>query len=335
MPVAGGTVPILNPKQRNPRRRQSRIRIPESGFHWLRLVRWKNLLIVAGTQALAWACVIWPLRGQRALVLLPGTFACLMLSTVCIAAAGYLINDYFDIKIDAINRPQKSILENPVHRRRAIIAHGVLSGVGLILAAIVAFRAGRPLGVLWQAGTVVLLWFYSTHFKRMFLVGNVVVAFLTGLTVALLPLFEPAVQADTGSGPDSPFAILAGFAAFAFLLTWMREIVKDAEDLKGDAAEGCDTMPIRWGLLQAMRFTQGIGGVALAALSLAATVLLRTGLWLAGTWLVIALAVPLLVWLLQLPRLATTPHYARASRRLKLLMLAGLFTLVLLRLNAF
>lgn len=297
---------------------------------WLRLLRWKNLLIVAATQFLAWICLIWPLRSAQALVLQPGIFACLVASTVCIAGAGYLINDYFDIKIDAINRPRTAVLENPVRRRRALLAHGLLNGAGLLLAAVVAVRAGQPLRLLWQAGTVLLLWFYSTHFKRMFLVGNVVVALLTGLSVALLPLFEPAVRG--GGGPLSPAAVLWAFAGFAFLLTWMREIVKDAEDRKGDAAEGCDTMPIRWGLLRAMRFTQGIGAVTLIAVAAAAGVLFRAGLWPPAGWLVFGIGLPLAGWLLHLPRLTQRAQYARASRTLKLLMLSGLIALILLHL---
>jgi 4-hydroxybenzoate polyprenyltransferase len=315
---------------------KNRVRKKQSELQdWLNLLRWKNLLIVFGTQALAWVCVVWPLRDREALLLQPGLFFCLAVSTVCIAGAGYLINDYFDIKIDAINRPGKAILENPVHRRRAIIVHTALNGLGMLLAGIVAHTAGKPQLLFWQIGTIVLLWFYSTHFKRAFVIGNLVVSLMTALTVALLIFYEPVLMSYGGAPAftprgTNPFWLLTGFSLFAFLLTWMREIVKDAEDLKGDAEEGCDTMPIRWGLLRAVRFTQGIATVAGLALIVSSYLLAQAQEWLGAGWLLCALLIPLTVWTLRLPGRADSAHYATASRGLKILMLLGLITLLLL-----
>lgn len=101
-------------------------------MNWLRLIRWNNLFIILLTQALVWFCVLLPLRRwtNERLLLDTTYFSLLCLSTILIAAAGYIINDYFDIKIDAINRPEKVILENKIHRRAAIIYHSVLNIIG-------------------------------------------------------------------------------------------------------------------------------------------------------------------------------------------------------------
>ena len=115
---------------------------------------------------------------QEPLLLGFSNFLCLSLSTVLIAAAGYIINDYFDVKIDIINRPEKMVLEKRIPRRYGIIAHTVLNIVGLGLAAYVARQAGHYEWLILQVFCTVLLWFYSASFKRQFIIGNVVVACL-------------------------------------------------------------------------------------------------------------------------------------------------------------
>lgn len=309
---------------------------------WLRLLRWPNLLIIFFTQAAVWACVIQPL-GEGSLALDRYHFIFLSASTVAIAAAGYLINDYFDIRIDAVNHPEKFILEKKIHRRIAIILHSALNALGLLLALIVARRSGR----LWPVGVPVvcttLLWFYSTHFKQRFVVGNVVVAILTALAVLILLFFEPALlrlltePALTG-GEATPTAvnpayIVAGYAYFAFVLTWMREIVKDMEDIRGDSAEHCDTMPIRWGLLRSSRVTQALGLLAVAPLVYGALRLVLAGAQTLplGLYLFAAIILPLAIWTLRLTAKATTAHYATASRGLKIIMVLGVGFLFLYR----
>src|SRR5690606_14241475 len=107
-------------------------------------------------------------------------------STVMIAGAGYIINDYFDIRIDNINRPEKMVLERTIPRRMAIIMHTALNLIALFLAGLVARKAGNYSWLLLQLCCTLLLWFYSTHFKRQFATGNIVVSLLTALTIVTL-----------------------------------------------------------------------------------------------------------------------------------------------------
>ncbi len=309
---------------------------------WLRLLRWPNLLIIFFTQAAVWSCVIQPL-GEGALVLDRFHFLFLSASTVAIAAAGYLINDYFDIRIDAVNHPEKFILEKKIHRRIAIILHSALNALGLFLAVIVARRAGSHWPVLLPAACTTLLWFYSTHFKQRFAVGNIVVATLTALAVLILLVYEPAVlrmlalpvvRFEEGRPATvNPAYIIAGYAYFAFVLTWMREVVKDMEDIRGDSAEHCDTMPIRWGLLRSSRFTQGLALLAMAPLIYGALRLALAGTHTLplGLYLFAAVVGPLAVWTWRLTAKATTAHYAAASRWLKIIMVLGVGFLALYR----
>lgn len=309
-------------------------------MYWLKLIRWQNLLIVFLTQFLAWFCVILPVfkfSGSQPF-LTTQNFLFLSLSTVFITAAGYIINDYFDIKIDIINKPDKVILEKNIPLRMAIVTHSVLTLCGLILSAIVAKRAGHYSWLLLQLFCTVLLWFYSTHFKRQFMSGNVVVAILTAMTIIVLMVFETGLHPyyakngfiETKGNPiPNPIWVLGIYACFAFTLTWMREIVKDMEDFKGDANEGCITMPIKWGLLRSVRFTQVLGLLAIIPLIIGAVKLFIAEWWVLGTYTLAALAIPILLWILYLPAKATTPHYHLASRRLKIIMVLGLASLII------
>lgn len=321
---------------------------------WLRLIRWNNLLIILFTQLLAWWCVIVPLSdgyhvlpGQQAppqpvLLLTPLNFSLLCLSTMLIAAAGYIINDYFDIRIDTINKPDKVILEKQIPRRLAIIMHSVMNGVALLLAGLVAWQARHLEWLIIQATCTFLLWRYSTTWKRQFMIGNVVVALLTMLSVMTLLVYEPLLYAPAsvipgwhfphdvpGAGAIHPVLMLLFLSFFAFILTWMREIVKDMEDFKGDAEEGCITMPIQWGLQKSVFFIRWLGAISLAVILLAACCSFVVSKVLLVYLLVLFLV--LLTWLRFVGLKATKQHYHKASQYLKGIMVLGIGTLLIYR----
>lgn len=312
------------------------------GMYWFTLVRWKNLLIIFLTQLLAWACVILPLqlRAGQVLLLSPQNFLLLSGSTVLIAAAGYIINDYFDIKIDSINRPDKVILEKRIPLRMAIIMHTVLNIAAVLMAALVALKYSW---LAMQLICTILLWLYSTSFKRRFVTGNVVVALLTALTIVTLIVYEPAlhpyinhykfIDTPTGRQPN-PVWVLGIYTYFAFMLTWMREIVKDMEDYKGDAAEGCMTMPIRWGLQKSARFVLALGWFAAIPLVDVGFELCAAGWWWLGIYTLVGLALPVAIWVAQLQRQTNQKEFHKASRNIKAIMLLGIMSLVIYYLQA-
>jgi 4-hydroxybenzoate polyprenyltransferase len=307
---------------------------------WLRLIRWQNLIIIFFTQVFAWACVIIPMRqySETPLLLDAPNFLLVSLSTLLIAAAGYIINDYFDIKIDSINRPDKVILEKRIPLRMAIVMHSILNVIAIFLAAIVARKAGHYSWLSLQLSCTLLLWFYSTHFKRQFMTGNITVALLTALTIIVLMLYETGIHyylyespfLPTGKGViPNPVWVLGVYTYFAFMLTWMREIAKDMEDFKGDAQEGCITMPIKWGLLRSVRFAQLLGVLAVFPLVAGGIKLCRAGWWYLGIYTLAALAVPVCTWIFNLQRKATSQHYHNSSRWLKIIMVLGIGSLII------
>lgn len=178
----------------------------------------------------------------------------LIVSVVGIAAGGYVINDYFDVKIDRINRPDNLVVTRIISRDAAMNLFYGLTAVGVIAGTVVAWWAHSWTLLFTYVVIPGLLWFYSASYKRMFLVGNIVVAFAS----AIVPLLVAIANADylhhlyQNALAYSPivgelYVWTGGFAAFAFLLTWVREIVKDIEDIEGDREMECRTLPIVWG----------------------------------------------------------------------------------------
>ena len=178
----------------------------------------------------------------------------LIVSVIGIAAGGYVINDYFDVKIDRINRPDNLVVTRIISRDAAMNLFYGLTAVGVIAGTVVAWWAHSWTLLFTYVVIPGLLWFYSASYKRMFLVGNLVVAFAS----AIVPLLVAIANADylhhlyQNALAYSPivgelYVWTGGFAIFAFLLTWVREIVKDIEDIEGDREMECRTLPIVWG----------------------------------------------------------------------------------------
>lgn len=220
-------------------------------FH---LIRLPNLLIIAVTQFAMRYLIMEPLLPSAGFSLQFDNlhFMLLVFSTLFIAAAGYIINDYFDTRTDRINKPEKMVVGVAINRRTAMTLHIIFNligiGTGVYLSIHIDLFAVSFIFFL----TAGLLWFYSTNYKRQFLVGNVTVAFLTALVPLIVVLFEiPMLNREYGnimlqfnSSFNYIFIWVAGFSIFAFITTMIREIIKDAEDFEGDAAYGMRTLPI-------------------------------------------------------------------------------------------
>jgi 4-hydroxybenzoate polyprenyltransferase len=216
---------------------RQKVRLGELVTGSVRLVRMTNLIIVVITQYFTRVLLIGPRSEWKSIVADPNLFI-LSLSTVCIAAAGYIINDYFDIKIDIVNKPERVVVGRYLKRRWAMGAHQVLN----VLGAVMGIFVGLWIFVI-NVISITLLWFYSERYKRLPFIGNFIVALLTGLTLLVLTVQYPANR-----------HLVMIYSVFSFFITMIREIVKDMEDIKGDEAHGCRTLPIIWGIRRTKRF---------------------------------------------------------------------------------
>ena len=225
--------------------------------HFFQLIRYKNLILIAFLQLVMHRIVIIPILqiyGFDANSWDDGFFALLSLATVLIAAGGYVLNDYFDMKIDAVNHPQTQIVGKHIERSRAMLLHQILTAIGTIIGlALALFTKSFTLAFIFIV-VPGLLWFYSASYKRQFMIGNITVAFICMVTVLIVGIaqvkllevhYEKLIYQTPI--PGMVYSWIAGFASFAFLITWIREIIKDLEDEMGDREMECRTMPIIWG----------------------------------------------------------------------------------------
>lgn len=300
--------------------------------HYIRFLRLPNLLIIAATQVLMRYCIVRPLLqiNQFELQLSTLSFVFLVLATVMITAAGYVINDYFDNKTDLINRPGKVIVGKYISRREAMGWHIGLNAAGIVLGLYVGFSID-----LWQIGMIFpvvagLLWYYSTTYKQILVLGNVIVALLVGLVPFIVGVFEiPALNAryfETLMRMHSNFynilIWLGGFGYFAFLTTLIREIIKDTEDFEGDQAYGRNTLPVATGA----KFTKGVILFLIAVTVVSLGIIYRFYIRdMITFWYFLAvLALPLL-YVFYRVLLANSKHeYHFLSSMMKWIMLAGI-----------
>jgi 4-hydroxybenzoate polyprenyltransferase len=311
---------------------------------YLKLVRFKNLLIVALTQYLMRWGLIYPILKLNGFEFQFSEFYffLLVLASMCITAAGYVINDYFDTKADLLNRPSTVIIDKEVDRRYAILLHWILNLIGIVLGFYISYVAGIPfLGFMFVLASGVL-WFYSTTYKRQFFIGNLIVAVMTAAVPFVVVVFEiPLLNKAYGeimllnkANFNYIIAWVGVFSYFAFITTLTREIIKDVEDYEGDSAYGRNTLPIVLGIPK----TKAVIVFLISATILSLIYLFKTYLLLnwkddidfvSLLYFLVFLIVPLILLLVMIVGAKSKKEYHRANILSKLIMLGGiLYSLV-------
>ena len=257
-------------------------------------------------------------------------FFLLVLSTVLITSAGYVINDYFDRKSDLVNRPESVIVGKEINRRYAMAFHIILNTLGIICGFYIAIKAGLPLFGLIFIAVSGLLWFYSTTYKKQLLIGNLIVAFLTAMVPFIILLFEFMILKNVYEAVLETFrsslkllsAWVSGYAGFAFLLTLAREIIKDTEDFKGDYIDSSQTLPIVVGV----RYTKAI--ITLLLLITIAGLFYVYFIHLTNNftlyYILLTLVLPLAYIIYRVVSAVTVKDYSIASLLTKMIMVGGL-----------
>ncbi|HMG93090.1 MAG TPA: geranylgeranylglycerol-phosphate geranylgeranyltransferase [Chryseolinea sp.] len=268
---------------------------------WLKLTRFGNLVIIGFAQYFTAGFLI----GKETIY--DYKLFLLSISTVLIAAAGYIINDYYDVKIDYINKPERVVIGKSITRRFAILFHVLLSIGGISIGFYLSWRLAAV-----NLLSVFLLWLYSNNLKRLPFVGNITVALLTGLAIYVV---------DVLYRTQSSLVII--YAVFAFFMTLVREIIKDIEDLKGDNTFGCKTLPIVLGI----RKTKIIIYLIIVLFSISVLVLNYWYEALPFQYYLIFLFVPV-VWLLfRLFRADMKKEFSNLSTFCKIIMLLGILSM--------
>ena len=237
-------------------------------MYFLRLIRIVNLLIivltmVGVTQYYLPELSLFDLLKDVDLILL-------IVSTVLIAAAGNIINDYFDVKADRINRPDSIIITRHIKRRWAIVVHWSFNMIAFIIGLYLSIRYHSPSILFLFLFSMATLWLYSVRFKRTLVIGNLQIATLTSLVIFLTHYFIVTSHSSTMIFAVDPridlprMNVVILLMLIAFIQNLAREITKDIQDVKGDLQIHARTIPIVIG----KKYASLISAVILAMLPL-------------------------------------------------------------------
>lgn len=293
---------------------------------FFKLVRVPNLLMVLFTQVL----IKYGLFDSFGIsITLNGLgFSLLVLATICIAAAGNIINDIYDLETDRINKPKKVLLGSKISLNTANTLYIILSVIGVALGFYLSNIIGKPgfsaIFIIISA----LLYLYATYLKHIMLVGNLVISMLVAFSIIIVGLYDllPAITPENQQTQSTIFSILLDYALFAFLLNWLREMVKDQEDIKGDYNTGRNTLPIALGSKRTNLVIFLVGILPVISVIYYLYNYLFENLW-AVLYTLLFIVAPLLYFLINIWIAETKKDYHKLSSLLKIIMLAGIVSL--------
>jgi 4-hydroxybenzoate polyprenyltransferase len=299
---------------------------------FIKLIRWPNLFFIALTQFLFVYCVIMPVFANS--TVMPNVrgliFVLICVSSVLIAAAGYIINDYFDLNIDQVNKPDKLIVDKVIKRRWTIFWHIVFSLTGVALGFYVDYTTRIWLLGFSNAVCVFLLFIYSTSLKRRFLIGNILISLLTSWVILVVAWCEynHLIKINSSLPADKILRDTFLYAGFAFVISLVREVVKDMEDVEGDRKYGCKTMPILWGMNATKVFVAVWLMVLTGVLIIIQVYALRLGWDLSVLYSLLLIIAPLIWIFKKLYSAKTAKDFHNLSSLIKFVMLTGILSMI-------
>lgn len=257
-------------------------------------------------------------------------FGLLVLSTLCIAAAGNIINDIYDTETDAINRSSKVIIGKSISEKTAYTLFFTFNIIGVLIGFYLSNLVGRSNFFAIFVLISGLLYIYASYLKQSLLLGNILISVLVSLSILIVGVFEliPVITAQNQTTQLTFFKILMDYAIFAFLINLVREITKDIEDIDGDYKSSMNTLPIAIGRDRASKVVFALTVVVLfVVVYYLVTYLLKFEIIIA--YFVILIIAPLIYISVKAFGAKTKKHFHHLSNMLKLVMLFGMLSMLL------
>jgi len=301
-------------------------------IHFLNLIRWKNLLMIALMQYLIKYALLLPFQESHGILITLSdfNFFLLVLATVCIAAGGYAINDIYDVETDKINKPNKLIINKHISEKNASTLFIILNVIGVGLGFYLSHGIGKSgfFAIFFVASA--LLYIYSSSLKQIAVVGNVVVSIVVFLSILLVGIFElvPAMNPNNEAVQTTFLKIILDYAVFAFMINLIRELVKDLEDIDGDQKAGIQTLPVFLGKERTNKIVFILSLIPIISITYYVITYLFKQQLVVGYFLILVIA-PLIYASIKLFSAKEKAEYKHLSLILKLVMLTGMFSLLL------
>ncbi len=309
---------------------------------FFKLIRWPNLLIIILAQVLINYLLIGhilklinvplPLSGLH--------FFLLVLSTVAMAAFGYIFNDINDVDVDRVNKDNKQIIGNHVTKKAATKLLWAFLLISLLSALVLTLLVQMWQLFLIHVFIAVGLWYYSVHLKGTIIFGNLVISLFSALSIAIVWVYHLAIMSQNPTLLINAYKSVsfisysvAFYAAFAFIISWIREMIKDVEDQNGDALFGWKTFVIKFGEAKTKVFIQALLIVMIVML-IAAIFLCYTLNWgQLGIYLAVAVGFPLFYLFNGIRQANSVKDFHDLSNLAKIIMIAGILSIQLFNLN--
>ena len=293
----------------------------KSARAFFQLIRFENLIIIIGTQVLI-KFVLIP-KFTITSNLSSFHFLLLVFSTIAIAAAGYIINDIIDCKADFINKKSRLIIGTIISEKVAYKWYYLLNFTGLLVGVYVSIVLNRGVLMLFFITSISLLYAYSKWLKSILLLGNILVAFLTAVSILIIGVFE------NFKGNSEVFYVILTYSFFAFGINFIREIIKDIEDVNGDLKANLKTLPILFGRKRANRFAFLLSSVFVICVVVLLLVVEKEA-FILKIYLFIGILMPMLFFIFKLQTAKSKKDYSYLSGLLKSIMLLGILTIFII-----
>ena len=300
----------------------------------LKLIRYQNLMILAFMQ-LIFRYGFLKLQNVP-LSLADWQYVLLVLSTVCIAAGGYIINAIFDQETDSENRPDSVIIGKYITESKAYNLYVAFTFIGVAIGFYLSNVIERPNFAIVFILIASTLYLYATSLKQSLLIGNIIIALLLSASVLIIGLFDllPATYDRNQAIMGLLFGILIDYAVFTFIINLIREIVKDIEDINGDSSQGMSTLPIVIGVPKATKVVFALSFIPIISIFYYLKVYIFDGnLILSSIYGLVFIASPLLYFTIKIWSAKEPKDFRHLSTILKWIMFFGILSILVISLN--
>ncbi|MES2574723.1 MAG: geranylgeranylglycerol-phosphate geranylgeranyltransferase [Bacteroidota bacterium] len=301
---------------------------------YLKLIRYQNLLMLALMQ-LIFKYGFLELQNIP-LALTDWHYALLVLATVFIAAGGYIINNIFDVDTDMENKPEDVIVGKFISESQAYNLYFGFTVTGVAIGFILSNIIDKPSFASVFIIIAAALYFYATNLKQSLLIGNIIVALLLSLSVIIIGVFDlyPVTSEENRPLMGLMFGILLDYAFFAFIINFLREIVKDLEDVNGDFNQGMNTLPIVLGVNRTAKLVFVLSFIPIVfALYYINTNLFTYNLFFGTLFGLAFVLAPLLYFTIKIWYAKKTNEFNHLSTVLKWILFFGILSVVVISLN--
>ena len=303
-------------------------------MNYLKLIRYQNLLMLALMQ-LIFRYGFLELQNIP-LALADWQYGILVLATVCIAAGGYIINNIFDVETDTENKPENVIVGKFISETRAYNWYIGFTVIGVAMGFYLSNVINKPSFASIFIVIAATLYFYATSLKQSLLIGNFIVALLLSFSVIIIGIFDlfPITTEENRPVMGLLFGILLDYAIFAFIINFIREIVKDLQDVEGDLNQGMNTLPIIFGVKRTAKLVFVLSFIPIICIVYYINSnLFASGLLYATVYGLVLILAPLLYFSTKNWSAVTTQDFHHLSTVLKWILFFGILSIVVISLN--